>query len=213
MMECVSTARAAVLVNGAVTNEFRMYRDDTILLLRVKEKVVRNSKYVLRCSELLSGLSINFLKSCKVGFGVEEEFLFRIAAICKCKIEFLPFNYLGIPLGADPRKILSWSGIVDRVERKLLGWKSRSLSWAGRVVLINSMLSSLPIYFMSIFQAPVAVINKTDKIRRKFLWGSEGGRQKMAKVKWKQIYTPKEKGGAGVVDLRVKNKTLIAKWV
>lgn len=35
---------------------------------------------------------------------------------------------------------------------------------------------------------------------------------KMAKVKWNQICLPKAKGGAGVVDIRVKNKSLLAKW-
>lgn len=147
--------------------------------------MVRNSKYILRCFELFSGLSINFGKSCLIGFGVDEEFLSLMAAACKCKIGFFPFNYLGIPLGADPKNISYWNGIVDRVERKLSGWNSRSLSWAGRVVLINSVLSSLPIYFMSLFQAPVIVINKIDKIRRNFLWGSTRGRQKLVKVKWK----------------------------
>lgn len=156
--------------------------------------MVRNSKYILRCFELFSGLSINFGKSCLVGFGVDEEFLSLMAAACKCKIGFFPFNYLGIPLGADPKNISSWNGIVDRVERKLSGWNSRSLSWAGRVVLINSVLSSLPIYFMSLFQALVIVINKIDKIRRNFLWGSARGRQKLVKVKWKQICMPKVKG-------------------
>ncbi|KAG8502370.1 hypothetical protein CXB51_000305 [Gossypium anomalum] len=43
-----------------------------------------------------------------------------MAAVCKCKIGVLPFNYLGIPLGADPKKISSWNGIMDRVERKPL---------------------------------------------------------------------------------------------
>ncbi|KAH1091895.1 hypothetical protein J1N35_019152 [Gossypium stocksii] len=92
-----------------------------------------------------------------------------MAAICKCKIEALPFMYLGIPLGADPKKISTWDGIVEKVERKLAGWKCRSLSWAGRVVCINAVLSSLPIYYMSIFQAPIVVIKKIDKIRRNFL--------------------------------------------
>ncbi|KAB2063727.1 hypothetical protein ES319_A10G237100v1 [Gossypium barbadense] len=216
--------------NGAVINEFRLHRGlrqgdplspflfilnaeklgmiegikdilpgQSISHLQAEEAVVLNSKYILRYFELFSGLSINFGKSCLVGFCVDEEFLSRMAAICKCKIGVFPFNYLGIPLGADPRKISSWNGIVDRVERKLSGWKSRSLSWAGRVVLINSVLLSLPIYFMSLFQAPVG--------------GSAGGRRKLAKVKWKQICMPKVKGGAGVVDLRVKNKSLIAKWI
>ncbi|KAH1033484.1 hypothetical protein J1N35_045658 [Gossypium stocksii] len=98
-----------------------------------------------------------------VGFDVEEEFLYRMVAIYRCKIGELQFNYLGIPLGADRSKISSWKEIIDRAARKLSGWKFHSLSWAGHVVLINAMLSSLPIYFMSIFQALTAVINKIVK--------------------------------------------------
>ncbi|KAK5786119.1 hypothetical protein PVK06_040746 [Gossypium arboreum] len=71
-----------------------------------------------------------------------------MAAVCKCKIRELLFNYLGIPLGDDLRKISSGNGIKERVERKLSDWKCSSLSWAARIVLINVMLSSLPIYFM-----------------------------------------------------------------
>ncbi|KAH1114716.1 hypothetical protein J1N35_008094 [Gossypium stocksii] len=186
--------------------------DDTILFLKADNDVVRNSKFILNCFEMFSGLIINFSKSCIVGFDIEEELLFRMAAICRCKIGKLPFNYLGIPLGADPRKVSSWDAIIDRVERKLSGWKSHSLSWVGRMVLINAVLSSLPIYFLSIFQAPATVINKIDKIRRNFLWGRVGSVNKMLRIKWSLICLPKNKGGAGVVDIRFKNKSLLAKW-
>ncbi|KAH1113427.1 hypothetical protein J1N35_006805 [Gossypium stocksii] len=179
MLECVSTAKAAVLINGAVTNEFKFSRglrqgdplspflfilvtealhlmlvkaeelgiiegikniipgesishlqftDDTILFLRADENMVRNSKYILRCFEIFSGLSINFSKSCIMGFNLEEEFLYRLAAVCRCKIGELPINYLGLPLRADPRKSSSWNEIIDRVERKLSSWKCRSFS-------------------------------------------------------------------------------------
>lgn len=40
-----------------------------------------------------------------------------MAALCICKIEDLPFNYLGIPLGADPRKIATWDSIVERFSK------------------------------------------------------------------------------------------------
>lgn len=79
-------------------------------------------------------------------------------------------------------------------------------------MLINAVLSTIPIYFMSIFQAPVSMIKKINKIRRNFLWGSTEGKRKIAKVSWKQICKLKEKGGVRVVNLVVKNKALLAKW-
>lgn len=65
-------------------------------------------------------------------------------------------------------------------------------SFAARIVLINSVLSTLPIYFMSLFQAPLTVINK------------------MAKVSQKKGVSVEREGGAGVVNLEVKNKAFTA---
>lgn len=83
------------------------FTNNTILFLREDENEVSNAKYILRCFEILLGLSINFKKSCLVGFDVNEEILYRMAAICKCKTRSLPFNYLGIPLGADLRRVVT----------------------------------------------------------------------------------------------------------
>ncbi|TYH21059.1 hypothetical protein ES288_A04G012500v1 [Gossypium darwinii] len=160
--------------------------------------VVENMKFILRCFETFSGLSINFKKSCIVGFGVNEEFLYRLTALCKCKVGVLPICYLGIPLGVDSRRVATSDVVVEKFRKKLAGWKCRSMSWAARIVLVNAVLSSLPIYFMSLFQAAVS--------------GGLDGKRKMAKVNWKQICKPKENGGAGVVNLEIKNKVLLAKW-
>lgn len=120
-----------------------------------------------------------------MGFGVNDEILYRMTVVCKCKIGELSFNNLGMPLGANPRKVATWNEIVERFKGKLSSLKWRSLSWATRVVLINSILSSLPIYFMSIFQMPMTMIKRIDKIRRSLLWGSVNGKRKMARVSWK----------------------------
>ncbi|KAA3481604.1 Retrovirus-related Pol polyprotein LINE-1 [Gossypium australe] len=106
---------------------YLQFADDSILFLKADDKEVTNVKYILRVFEIFSGLSINFNKSCLVGFEVEEELLYRMAAICKCKIGALPFNYLGIPLGANPKRLSTWEPIIDRVRMKLLGLKCRSL--------------------------------------------------------------------------------------
>lgn len=85
-------------------------------------------KFILRCFEIFSGLSINFKKSCIMGFEVNEEFLYRMVAICKCKIGKLPMNYLGIPLGANPKRAATWEVVIESFRKKLSGWKCRSMS-------------------------------------------------------------------------------------
>ncbi|KAL4352748.1 hypothetical protein GQ457_06G007230 [Hibiscus cannabinus] len=188
------------------------FADDTILFFKPVEGVIANVKRLLRCFEVSSGLKINFDKSCIVGIGVEKELVELLAFQCGCKCGELPFDYLGIPLGADPRKVSTWVPIVERFQSKLSGWRCNSLSFAGRVVLLNSILSSLPIYYLSLFEIPSTVILRLDKIRRKFLWGCTNDKRRIAIVSWTRVCIPKAKGGAGVVNLKIKNRALLAKW-
>jgi hypothetical protein len=39
--------------------------------------------------------------------------------------------------------------IEDRIKKRLSGWKGKMLTVGGRLVLINSVLSSLPMFMMS----------------------------------------------------------------
>jgi hypothetical protein len=47
-------------------------------------------------------------------------------------------------------------------------------------VLINSCLSNLPIYAMSMFWLPVSVIDKMDTVRKIFFW--QGGHMKKKNI-------------------------------
>ena len=62
---------------------------------------------------------------------------------------------------------------MSKVAKRLDGWKKAFLSRGGRLTLIHSVLSSLLIYYLSLFKASSSVINSLEKIMRDFLW--EGG--------------------------------------
>jgi hypothetical protein len=47
-----------------------------------------------------------------------------------------------------------WETIEERIEKKLSSWKGKYLSVGGRLVLINSVLSSLPMFMLSFFEIP-----------------------------------------------------------
>ena len=81
-----------------------------------------------------------------------------------CKIGSLPFTYLGLPLGAPHKSVGVWDQIEERFRRRLAAWKCQYMSKGGRVTLIRSTLSSLPIYFMSLFQIPSRVCRRLEKI-------------------------------------------------
>ena len=57
-------------------------------------------------------------------------------------------------------------------------YQSKKKSKGGRLTLIRSTLSSMPIYFMSLFRIPRIVILRLEKIQGDFFWGGENLEQK-----------------------------------
>lgn len=119
-------------------------------------------KRILRCFEIMSGLKINFHKSKVCRIGVEDELVQAFSKKLNCLTQKLPLNYLGMPLDANPRCKRMWQPVVDKFKKKLALWKSRCLSFAGRLTLIKSVLSGLPVYFLSLFKMPVGIANQLD---------------------------------------------------
>ena len=66
-----------------------------------------------------------------------------------------------------------WQTIENRIEKRLSGWKGKMLSVGGRLVLINSVLSSLPMFMMSFFELPRGVFEKIDCFRSRFYWQND----------------------------------------
>ena len=76
--------------------------------------------------------------------------------------------YLGMPLGTLYKIASIWNLILERLEKKLLGWKRLYLSKGGRLTLLKSTLSSLPTYYLSLFTIPKAVVTRLECIKRNF---------------------------------------------
>jgi hypothetical protein len=49
-------------------------------------------------------------------------------------------------------------------------WKGKLILLEGRLVLINSILSSLPMFMMSFFRIPKGVLKKLDNNKPRFFW-------------------------------------------
>nr|GEX83899.1 RNA-directed DNA polymerase, eukaryota, reverse transcriptase zinc-binding domain protein [Tanacetum cinerariifolium] len=66
---------------------------------------------------------------------------------------------------------------------------------------------------MSLFKAPVQVINKLEAIRSHFFHDVDPSVRKMMLVKWNNVLASKEMGGLGVSSFHALNRALIFKWV
>jgi hypothetical protein len=133
-------------VSDNIQFQMLQFADDTIILGEGTRDNLWTIKTLLRSFELVSDLKINFIKSKLYGVNVVPSFLEVGSAFLSCRSDTLPFKFLGIPVGANPRRRATWKSIVEKMEKRLSSWSSRHLSYGGRVTLINSVLSSLPLY-------------------------------------------------------------------
>lgn len=96
--------------------------------------------------------------------------------------------------------------------KKLSGWKRRVLSFAGRVTLIKSVLSALPVYYMSLFNMLEGVAKEIDRIQSSFLWGDSEHNRKLHLVSWSKVCMSMKQGGLGIKNIRLANESLLLKW-
>ena len=121
--------------------------------------------------------------------------------------------YLGMPLGSWHKTTSIWNPILERMEKKLLGWKRLYLLKGGRLTLLKSTLSSLPTYYLSLFTILKAVATRLERIQRNFLWGSLVECFKYPLVAWEKVCLPRELGGLGIRKLAPFNQALLGKWL
>jgi len=107
----------------------------------------------------MSSLKVNFNKSLLVVINIGESWLVEAASILNCKVGKIPFLYLGLSIGGDPRKLAFWEPVIDTIKTRLAGWQSRFLSFGGRLILLKSVLTSLPVYALSFLKAPSCIIS------------------------------------------------------
>jgi hypothetical protein len=171
------------------------YADDTLCIGEASIENLWTLKAILRGFELASGLKVNFWKSCLIGINVCNTFMESACDFLNCKRGGIPFKYLGLPVGANPRRLSTWDPMVAKIRRKLNCWGNKHISFGGRLVLLNSVLNSIPVFYLSFMKMPVQVRKKVVRIQREFLWGGVKGGKKLSWVKWKLVCQAKNKGG------------------
>ena len=188
-----------------------LFADDTIIFYDACPEQLAYIRRVLTCFEVVTGLRVNMSKSEMVPIG-DVDNISSLADILS--------SYWGFAndLHWDAfRSFLQgyrvWNPIIEKVERRLAGWKKLYFSRGGRLTLLKSTLSSFPTYFMSLFRILVSVAKRIERLQRNFLWGGMREKTKIHLVNWDRVCTPIDQGGLGVQDLISFNKVLLGKWL
>ena len=154
------------------------YADDTICIGKASVDNLWTIKALLTGFEMASRLKVNFFKSCLIGINVNREFMDMAYNFLNCNEGNLPFKYLGLPVGANSSSSVTWEPLLDYVTTRLNSWGNKYISFGGRIVLLNSVINVIPIFYLSFLKMPGNVWRKLVRIQREFLWGGlmGGGR-------------------------------------
>nr|GEY20389.1 RNA-directed DNA polymerase, eukaryota, reverse transcriptase zinc-binding domain protein [Tanacetum cinerariifolium] len=139
----------------------------------------------IKVFHLASVLKINIHKSNVCGVGVSDNEVLVMANNTGCSPGVFPFNYLGLPIGANMNLSVNWKTLLDKFDSRLSKWKAKLLSIGRRLTLIKSVLGSLGIYYLSIFKVPDIILKTLEK---------------------------KHKGRLDVGSLKFFNLALLLKW-
>ena len=122
--------------------------------------------------------------------------------------------YLGSPMflsNKSPSKDFKY--LIDKLETRLMGWRSKTLSWARRSTLITSIAQAIPSYAMSSFSITSKVYDRLDALSCRFWWNpkqTEGSF--LALTAWENLCRPKCMGGFGFKRAKDVNNALLAKF-
>lgn len=105
-------------------------------------------------------MRVNLRKIKFIHYNSECDFIQEVVGFLSCGIRSSSFSFLGILISINPRCREVWKSIVDKIRRRLNVWHNRFLSISGRVVLLNSKLANMSIFFFYFYKAPKVIINE-----------------------------------------------------
>ena len=120
-------------------------------------------------------------------------------------------KYLGIPSIWGKTRHQALAYIRERVASKIQGWTQKSLSYAGREVMLKAVVNAIPMYPMNCFKLPIKTCKELNRMVSNFWWDStvEGGGTHWKS--WEFLTKSKSCGGMGFRDFIAMNDALLAK--
>lgn len=188
------------LLPGAKGRQFKIssYADDMTSLV----KNPRSLHYLFQAVSLYeqgSGAKLNLSKCEAMWLGAWrdcEDQPLGLTWVKKMKV-------LGVFFGTSDVERDNWNARLDKLEKSLNLWKTRSLSMVGKALIINVLGISKLLYIARVLIPPKWVFDRFNKLVWPFLWGS-----KIETVARKTLHCDISKGGLGIIDLEVKCRAL-----
>ncbi|XP_058749947.1 uncharacterized protein LOC131622956, partial [Vicia villosa] len=178
------------------------FADDLLLFAKADLKSISILMEAFKRFAKSTGLTANMQK-CKIYYGNVD---IPTKALISHIIEFtegsLPFRYLGIPLSSKKLSTANCLALVEKMTGKVKKWTNHLLSFAGRLQLVKSVLFAITNYWMQSVPLPKKILHDAEAVCRSFLWSGGDKITRKSPIAWDQAYSPKNKGGLNVIDIK-----------
>jgi hypothetical protein len=103
----------------------------------------------------------------------------------------LPLIYLGIPLTIRRPTSAQLQPFVTKTANMLPTWKSKLMNKTGRLALVRSVLSAIPLHQLMVLEAPKKIAKAFKRIERGFLWEDKAvANSGNCHVNWQAVCQP-----------------------
>jgi hypothetical protein len=141
------------LVEGGVVS--LQYVHDTILFVDKDVDKEEKLKWILTYFELMSDMRVNYHKSELLPINMEQGVELEIFSdIFGCPVGDFSIKYLRIPLHYQTLRRDDLQPLIDKIIKRIAGWRGKLLTQAGRMILIKTCISSIPIHMLSFLKFP-----------------------------------------------------------
>lgn len=189
------------------------FADDLLIFIDGSMDSVQAVLQVLREFELRSGLAVSVQKSSFFASGLSQRETDLIQFTTGMPMGSLPVRYLGVPLCTKKLSLLNCEVLLQQIKSRLSSWSAKALSFAGRLLLIKTVITGITTFWCSTFILPQACVKRINSLCGVFLWQGDIDKHHNARVSWEVVTKPKREGGLGIKNLATWNKACCLKLI
>jgi len=169
-IQCINVKVGGRLVRYRIL----LYADDAVVFIKPTKQNIDNLAEILTGFGHTTGLHTNINKTTVTPISCTNINLREMLQNVPMRQANFPLKFLGLPLSVSRLRKIAYRPLVEKAAAKISGWYGRHLTQAGRVCLTKSVLSSQPVYLLTVIKTSKDLLDDIDKMRKRFLWAGDG---------------------------------------